>query len=100
MKKRDLTTRELALYLNTDVAEVRKIKSTSQEDSSIDTTTQKHAVLELKEEDASAIYCYKRTEGKQHCIEHAGETYCTLPRHCKYQRDNGNKAKFCRYKKS
>lgn len=98
MKKRDLTTKELALYLNTDVAEIRKIRSASPENSSIDTTTQKSAGSEL-EEDASAIYCYTRTDGKQHCIEHAGEKYCTLQRHCKYQRNNGNKAKFCKYKR-
>lgn len=98
MKKRDLTTKELALYLHTTVAEARKIRQAEAEEPSIDTATVQKQSGSGLEEDASAIYCYTRTEGKQHCIEHAGEKYCTLPRYCKYQRDNGTKAKICSYK--
>ena len=97
MAKRNLSTKELALYLHTTVAEARKIRQADAEEPSINTIVQKPPGSDL-EEDASAIYCYKRTEGKQHCIEHAGEKYCTLPRYCKYQRDNGTKAKICSYK--
>ncbi len=96
MAKRNLTTQELAIQLHTDVAEVRRLRILDAEEATIDQAVHN---APKTEEDSSAIYCYTRTDGIQHSFEHFGEKYCFLKQTCKYHRNNGNKAKFCGYKK-
>ncbi|MBW2985943.1 hypothetical protein KY333_01100 [Candidatus Woesearchaeota archaeon] len=96
MTKRNKTTKELALQLHTDVAEVRKLRALDAKEATLE-----QEVIDAKAatNGSAAHYCYTRTDGSQHSIERFGEKYCTLQMPCKYQKDNGHKAKFCRYKK-
>ena len=96
MKKRDLTTKEIAMRTHTSIAEARKIKALDAKEATLE---QEVIDAQAATNGSAAHYCYTRTDGNQHSIEHFGEKYCTLQTPCKYQRDNGTKAKICRYKK-
>ena len=96
MDKRNRTTKELALQLRTDVAEIRKLRALDAEEATLE---QEVANAKSAVKSSAAQYCYTRTNGIQHSFEVRNEKYCALNQLCKYQKDNGNKAKFCSYKK-
>gem|GEM_PF-5782199 len=96
MKKKDLSTRDLSVYLKTTVEEVRKIQADPGVQTSIaDRTTETNSHTE----DSSATYCRTRTDGLQHSIEFENRRYCTLQKICICQRQNGKPAKECAYKR-
>ena len=94
--KRDLNTRELALYLNTTVEEVRRAKAESKAEGGIVAKTTDAPVLE---EDSNAWYCRNRTNGTQYCFELHSQRYCALQKKCISQIPNGTKANKCGYKR-
>ena len=94
MNKKNLTTRELALYLHTTVDEVRKARV----EPGAEGLEAKAKDMPASEEDSNAWYCRERTDGKQYSIEVEGQKYCTLQKKCIYQVQNGHKAKKCVYK--
>ena len=96
MKKRDLSTKELAMRTHTSLEEARKIKALDAKEATLE---QEVIDAQAATNGSAAQYCYTRTNGMQHSFEHFGEKYCFLKQPCKYQRDNGTKAKICLYKK-
>jgi len=94
--KRDLNTRELALYLNTTVEEIRRTRADAEPTEGL---VAKTADAPVSEEDSNAWYCRNRTDGTQYCLELNSQRICTLQAKCISQRDNGTKAKLCGYKK-
>lgn len=84
----------MAVYLNTTVEEVRKIKSEPHTDC---LESKAEAAPELKE-NPNAWYCRNRADGLQYSIEFDGQRYCTLQGSCYCQVQNGRKAKKCTYR--
>ena len=94
MKKRDLSTRDLAIYLHTTVEEVRKLQAEPEEN--LENKAEKAPELD---EQADGWYCRNRTDGMQYSIEFEGQRYCLLKKPCYCQVENGKKAKKCMYKR-
>lgn len=93
MKKRDLSTRDLAIYLHTTVEEIRKMQAEPED--TLEDKTDKTPELDKY---ADGEYCRNRTNGTQYSIDFGGQRYCLLKKPCYCQVDNGKKAKKCSYK--
>ncbi len=92
--KRDLNTKELAMYFHTTVEEVRRARAESKAEGGIAARTKD---APDSKEDSNAWYCRNRTDGTQHCFELNGQRYCALQETCISQIPNGTKAKKCGY---
>ncbi len=90
--KRDLNTKELAMFFHTTVEEVGRARADSEGDIAARTKD-----VPVSKENPNAWYCKNRTGGTQYCIESNGQRYCTLQETCRSQIPNGTKAKKCGY---
>jgi hypothetical protein len=95
MKKRDMSTRDLSIYLHTTVEEVRKLQA----EPDVNSLESKASTAPELKEDSDAWYCRNRTDGFQYSIEVNGQRYCLLKKPCYCQVQNGHKAKKCSYKR-
>ena len=92
--ERDMSTRDLSVYLKVPVAEARRIKAIANPGKTLD-----RKVRELPfGEDSNAYYCRTRTSGMQYSFTFDNKKYCSLPKYCLCQRQNGKKAKLCHAK--
>lgn len=95
MKKKDLSTKELALYFQMTVDDVRAARANPSAEC-LEARTE--GIADVSEDDPDACYCRDRTDGKKYSIEVRGQRYCTLQKHCRSQKQSAFAAKNCLYK--
>lgn len=95
MKKKDMSTKELALYFHTTVEEIRNARSAPEAGTGLEAKTE--GVADFSKDDPDACYCRDRTDGKKYSIEVRGQRYCTLQKHCRCQEQSAHAAKKCVY---
>ncbi|MEM4263468.1 MAG: hypothetical protein QW666_01050 [Candidatus Woesearchaeota archaeon] len=94
MKKKELSTKELAMYLHMSVEEAKSMKSLPEKTESIESKADAPVL-----EDPDAWYCANKKEGTQYSIDFNGEKYCLLQKHCRYHMNSEHKVKKCSYKR-